>query len=378
MKLRALNHIPVHIEEDHNEVLKHIYKNIGAKHLPVENNTLVHFDSHPDLLIPKDLSPSDCYDKYQLFEKISIENWILPGVFAGLFRTVIWVCPPWCNQIKPGVYNFTIGCDKEKGSLAVSCLESYYISEGIYKPQHKLESTRDLRLIVLRLDQNINQLELKDCIQNVKDQIDEVEHYILDIDLDFFSTLNPFVNLYKDANLYPLLKELYTYKPIPEHLEIGEKMRLGEEFGLARQKMLDTLDNIFTFLSQNESLDRYEGTGEEYFSQISRIVESVGKHYPRADIDWLQIHNAGCTFDDSELPHHISSKQEILSLMSSVESLLSNLEKAPTIITIARSSIDDYCPPFQVEEIQSSVLNLLQMKYQNTKISFDYQEEDDD
>ena len=26
----------------------------------------------------------------------------------------------------------------------------------------------------------------------------------------------------QDANLYPLLKELYTYKPIPEHLEVLE------------------------------------------------------------------------------------------------------------------------------------------------------------
>lgn len=178
--------------------------------------------------------------------------------------------------------------------------------------------------------------------------------------------------------MYPLLKELYTYKPIPEHLEIGEKIKLGEEFGAARQQMLDTLEGIFNFLSQNESIDRYEGPGEQYLAQVSRIYESVGKHYPRADVDWLQIHNAGCTFDDSELPHHISSKQEILALLSSVEKLLDNLEKSPTVITIARSSQDDYCPPFQVEEIQSSVLNLLQMKYQNTKISFNYQEEEED
>eukprot|EP00088_Acartia_fossae_P041336 TRINITY_DN4324_c0_g1_i10.p1 TRINITY_DN4324_c0_g1~~TRINITY_DN4324_c0_g1_i10.p1 ORF type:complete len:378 (-),score=75.45 TRINITY_DN4324_c0_g1_i10:230-1363(-) len=377
MKLRVLNHIPVHIEEDHNEVLKHIYKNIGAKYLPLENNTLVHFDSHPDLLIPKDLKPDECYDKYLLFDKISIENWILPGVFAGLFSTIIWVCPPWSNQIKPGVYNFTIGCDKKNGSLGVSCLESYYISEGLYKPQTKLDREREIRLIVLRLDENIQHLDLKDCIQNVKDQIDEVEHFILDIDLDFYSTLNPFVDLYKDANLYAQLKELYTYQPIPEHLEVGEKIRLGEEYGEARQTMLQSLESIFTFLSQNESLDRYEGPGEEYLPKVSRIVESVGKHYPRADIDWIQVHNAGSTFDDSELPHHISSKQEMMALLSSTEKLLDYLAKSPTVITVARSSQDDYCPPFQVEEIQSSVLSLLQMKYPNVKIHFNYQEDEE-
>ena len=35
--------------------------------------------------------------------------------------------------------------------------------------------------------------------------------------------------------------------------------------------------------------------------------------------------------------------------MSSVEKLLSYLEKPPTVITVARSSHDDYCPPFQVK-----------------------------
>lgn len=77
--LRILKELPVYIEEDHHEVLPHIYKNIGAKFLPLENNTLVHFDSHPDMLIPKELEPEEAFDKFQLFQKISIENWILPG-----------------------------------------------------------------------------------------------------------------------------------------------------------------------------------------------------------------------------------------------------------------------------------------------------------
>jgi len=138
-KLRVLPDLPVYIEEDHNEVLKHIYKNIGGKFLPFENNTLVHFDSHPDMLLPKDLTADDCYDKSTVFEKISIENWILPGAFAGLFSTIIWVCPPWADQISPGVYNFHIGRVKGKDEIAVTCLESYYISEGLYSPLDKLE-----------------------------------------------------------------------------------------------------------------------------------------------------------------------------------------------------------------------------------------------
>ena len=59
------------------------------------------------------------------------------------------------------------------------------------------------------------------------------------------------------------------------------------------------------------------------------------------------IHDAGCTFDDSELPHHVSSKQEISALLSSTEKLLDFLGSKPTIITISRSSQDDYCPPNQ-------------------------------
>ena len=43
-----------------------------------------------------------------------------------------------------------------------------------------------------------------------------MDHFILDIDLDFFSTLNPFVSLYKEANLYEDLKKLYTFKSVPK------------------------------------------------------------------------------------------------------------------------------------------------------------------
>ena len=36
--------------------------------------------------------------------------------------------------------------------------------------------------------------------------------YVLDVDLDFFSTKNPFITLYERANVYEKLAELYSFK----------------------------------------------------------------------------------------------------------------------------------------------------------------------
>lgn len=44
--------LPVHIVEDHNEALAHIYRAIARKKLPFTGTALLHFDAHPDLLSP--------------------------------------------------------------------------------------------------------------------------------------------------------------------------------------------------------------------------------------------------------------------------------------------------------------------------------------
>ena len=54
-ELRPLPKTPVFVEEDHHHVLPHIFRCVGAKNLPTFGNALIHFDSHPDLLLPSDI-----------------------------------------------------------------------------------------------------------------------------------------------------------------------------------------------------------------------------------------------------------------------------------------------------------------------------------
>ena len=56
----------------------------------------------------------------------------------------------------------------------------------------------------------------------------------------------------------------------------------------------------------------------------------------------------GCTCDDTELPHHVSSRDEIASLMTSSKDLLEQIGGKITVVTVARSSLDDFCPKDQV------------------------------
>lgn len=64
--------------------------------------------------------------------------------------------------------------------------------------------------------------------------------------------------------------------------------------------------------------------------------------------DWWAVLAGGYTRDHGGLPCHISTEEQILSLVQqALLPLLKNLPP-PVLITVARSTDDGYCPPDQV------------------------------
>jgi len=375
-KIRNKSTIPVYIEEDHNDVLPHIFKLVGSKYLPIEKNVLIHFDSHPDLLVPNELKDDEVHDKYQLFDRLSIENWILPSCYMGIIDTIFWVCPPWANQIRPGKHTFKIGKEINTGNIKITSIENYFLSESITCRVEELENTKDILLIVYKIENEFDQKNKQ--INLLKQVLQYRDACILDIDLDFFSTRNPFIDLYSRINLYERLKRIYTFDSPPMDMNcINESTRMDMAMisCLKRKQTITKLQDITNYMHEYGEIKSYKGIGIDYIHDIDTINEDIKKFYGTDEvIDWSIIHNAGCTCDDTELPHHVSSKSEIESLLQDMKQILSFLHDkkdsnitCPTVVTIARSSLDDYCPSDQVDAIQTLVEESLIHIFENKR-----------
>ncbi|XP_014600246.1 PREDICTED: UPF0489 protein C5orf22 homolog [Polistes canadensis] len=359
--LRYFSSVPIHIVENHDEVLPFIYRCMGSRHLPFNGNTFIHLDSHPDMLIPKYMPAGNVWDKEKLFADISIENWIMPAVYAGHFRYLIWVKPPWAKQLSDGVLEFFIGKHKSNGTVRLTCSESYFLSECLYAPFEDLEDVREVTLHTITIGSFIEDPGKADNIGAISAVLrkylqEKGTPYILDIDLDFFSTKNPFKDIYPLVkNLYEKLGDIYYF----EKADTNDPLIL-KEITQARSEQLEELEKLFNHLQNHHNLKDYDGEKTGRYEAVNLIYEQVTKAYKDTEINWNLIHDAGCTIDDTELPHHVTAPHDLQRLINiTFTNFLEAIPGEPTIVTISRSVEDDYCPLEDIDTIQVSVLNQL-------------------
>lgn len=354
---------PIFVVEDHNDVLPCIYRCLGSKHLPFEGNTFIHLDSHPDMLIPKDMSADTVWDKQQLFSQLSIENWILPAAYAGHLKNLVWIKPPWAKQMADGMSTFLIGKHKESGLIRLTCSEPYFVSEALYCFAEELENTREVTLHVITMGSFIEDPMKKDDFPAIASALrqylpEKDTPFILDVDLDFFSTKNPFKTLYENANLYEKLAPIYEFKR-PDCTD----PEILKEATTARNEQLSELQELFSYLEEHRNLQGYEKSRTARYEAVELIYHEIMRCYKDSEINWTLVHDAGCTIDDTDLPHHVTSQQDLDRLITGTfRSFLAVLPAPPTIVTVARSSYDEYCPPEDVDQIQVGVLDELKQR----------------
>lgn len=350
-KLRKFSKIPIFIVENHNEVLEFVYRCFGAKYLPFQNNKIIHFDSHPDMTIPRNMPANYVFDKEKLLDTVSIENWMMPAVYAGHLNELVWIKPHWAHQIPDGSTQFTIGdyC----GFIRCTSNLEYFISEGTYRPEYDLKNNKLVTLKTITLsDEKVSEV--------LTTSADDSQSFILDIDLDFFSTHNPFLVLYERAGVYDKLKEIFFY----EHCDSSDESALLKCIQ-TRQTQMDELEKVFKYMEEGGQLTGYIKVEclSPVWEKILALVDIVRENYAPEEIDWNIVYAAGCTCDSTDLPHHESTEKEIGKLIEQFKEFLRTLGYPPTIITISRSSEDDYCPVQQVDAIQKQVLDVLQDVY---------------
>jgi UPF0489 domain len=363
-KMRKFKTIPIFIVENHNDVLEFLFKCFAKRYLPFEHNFMIHFDSHPDMCLDPQMDSHLVYDKDALLQQLSIENWIMPTVFAGFFDKLLWIKRPFAKQIPCGRHRLLVGECEHRIKL-VSNLD-YFVTDGAVCLERDLQKTKECTLEVIELEGRKAD-SLAELFTSERFANDPTFSYVLDIDLDYFSTKNPFLSIYEKVDLYAKLKKIYIVEK-PADYDTSDPESI-QKFVNRRNRQLENLEEIFHHLESENNLDDFQAEDQhhnELVSQVTILMECLKVHYPGETIDWMLLHAAGCTcdHDDTELPHHVSTDIEIEDSMKQFRVFLKQLgNKLPTVVTISRSTDDDYTPKEQVEHIQRSVLVALQDAY---------------
>lgn len=335
---------------------------------------MIHFDSHPDLCRPEHMPAMYVNDKELLFEAINIESWILPTVYGNHVNHVVWIKPPWALQIPEGQHHVSVG--EYNHEIFVNSKLDYFITEGAFCPLTELSNTKTLTLDVMEMgcegdSKTSTQQQSPHWIEKTISG-----PYILDIDLDFFTTKNPFLDFYKEVNTYERLKEIYI---------IDKTYTIDDETSILcytkqKRELINFFEMFFTRLDEKTTVEKLREEInppdhlKDRFEKALSLVSLMQKEYD-FDVDWEIVHAAGCTCDYIELPHHESNRAEISSMMEKFYRFLKQLKSPPTIVTISRSSSDDYCPENVVDEVQDMVLNALQNTFGDVEVNKKYLEE---
>ncbi|UYV80993.1 C5orf22 [Cordylochernes scorpioides] len=318
----------IFVVNDHNDLLEILFHDLRNKRLPW-NISLLSLDSHPDLQVPlsMQLSP-DYFGLYKIKDYYEVGGWILPAAAAGHISSITIAKPPWSYQIKSGNYSFKVGKHKATECVRVSCKEPYFIASQLYSPEDSLENAKEVSL------------DIHEITNSPPPKIESP--YILNIDLDFFSTRNPAL-LDLHPRVFKLIHELYGFKRVP-----------GESAEQQVESRRCQIENIQALIDQVEKTGSLSDLPPSPQKQILQDILDISP-----DPYWRWLNVAGLTYDLVSAPHHPSSAEEVDELLEAATHLLSVQDYSPQLVTLSRLTQTSCCPPDMADPIQDKVLDML-------------------
>ena len=328
---------------------------------------------------------------YEILDLTSsgIAEWILPLVLAANLYKIEWIKPGFSSQIARGNYHFAVGVEHEQSNgdnskdeiqsyldlpesarIKVDFCHPYYLDDSSVTSTDKLVLSQTLELKVTELPSlspDTNTTERKENL------------WTLDICLDYFACHNPYIADLEGRN--PLVASAF--------LDVME----GSIFNANKIKCCPTSNNPITDLEyQTEILCFYklleeilrENRNDNNPKDSSWILslEGIQKYFDSPEQAarvirklLIEINNDGGdraklvvmvteSIPNWSMPHDTSSAatEKVNESLCLVEAhIQTQIEERglPFLVTIARSTLDGFCPPQVVELLQTRVLDIL-------------------
>lgn len=290
---------------------------------------MINLDSHSDMSVPQNLEVANdsILHKCEVLDNIDIESWIVPLFHMDILKSVCWLHPDWTDQSFEAENHFKVGSLRNVNKLKVTSTSNHYLSEDDYEHESNLSDLHDVSLHVHCLSsQHSHDTTYISMLDNkFRHILNNHSDFVLSIDLDFFSTHDPFVGAFSPEQ-YALLKKIYEFTP-PGSCQIDHINSCVE----ARRKQLKNLKYFFTAVQKDPIKIDFSNMSEDVEKLVVSLMKNHGKSY-----DWEWLHEIGRGIDDCPLPHHPSSNLHINNLINNVKSLLVSLPP-PKAIFISSS-----------------------------------------
>ncbi|KAG3111977.1 hypothetical protein PI124_g13422 [Phytophthora idaei] len=371
--------VPVVIVDDHHHCLPEIHLTIRQRLLPFSDIHVLHVDAHPDLSFPTTTDTNVIFEPETLYDTLDesvagIAEFLLPLVLAGHVNQITWLKPLWATQMPTGAFKqISIGKRKSNGSMGVTSELPHFIEDELFCPVEEMDTSSIRTWDLFATETSSSGYAAAVATEAITTARQNSKAFILDIDLDYFSTWNPF------------RKDLETHvgeTSVKAVAQVFSSVRYKQdplEFGKAKQRTSERR-TFCELIKRFEAADALEDASKRT-SEWTQVAKELTPLYAEGVVveklldEFIQIleqyrddknarreiWTAGPFLD---LPHHESSLEEIEGMVDELERFLRthtlDSTNPPAVVTIAKSTGDEYLPPHQLDIVLTSVLRMLE------------------